>query len=251
MNLTGQVKSIKQVSYGITESNGKIIRDSTGVFSFTPVRLFTFDRNGNLTETLEDHSNGNIFRHFYKYDPDGKEIENIVYKPDGSIQERTFARYDEIGNKTEEEYSGFVNQKRTFKYNDKGYLVEENIYEYERKSNWKTIYTYDKKGNQIEQNHYRPNGQLNKNIACKYDDKGNQIELKQHNPSGKLLNKSTFKYDERNNRTEEIHYNPDGTIYSSNTYKYEYDDQNNWIIQVSYENVKPIIKVEREIEYYK
>ena len=47
-----------------------------------------------------------------------------------------------------------------------------------------------------------------------------------------------------------IEYNTDGRFGEKYTYKYEYDKNNNWIQQVTYEDNKPIQITERIIEYY-
>ena len=47
-----------------------------------------------------------------------------------------------------------------------------------------------------------------------------------------------------------IEYNTDGRFGEKYTYKCEYDKNNNWIQQVTYEDNKPIQITERIIEYY-
>ena len=106
---------------------------------------------------------------------------------------------------------------------------------------------YDEKGNIIEENYYDSDGNLSSKDTYEYDEKGNNIEKNNYDSDGSLNSKTTYKYDEKGNMIE---YNTDGRFGEKYTYKYEYDKNNNWIQQVTYEDNKPIQITERIIEYY-
>ena len=90
-----------------------------------------------------------------------------------------------------------------------------------------------------------------------YDENGNKIKICRYDYDD-LSYKYTHKYDEKGNMIEETYYDSDGIPDYKYTYKYkskytckyEYDKNNNWTQQVTYENNKPTQIKERIIEYY-
>ena len=161
-----------------------------------------------------------------------------------------FTIYDEKGNKIEEYHydeDGNLSSKDTYEYDEKGNNIERNWYDSDGRLGYKLIYKYNEKGNIIEENYYDSNGSLSYKTTYKYDKKGNKIEDNSYDSDGSLNSKTTYKYDEKGNMIE---YNTDGRFGEKYTYKYEYDKNNNWIQQVTYEDNKPIQITERIIEYY-
>jgi hypothetical protein len=115
----------------------------------------------------------------------------------------------------------------------------------------KNTYKYDEKGNNIEDNLYKADGSLPWKHTFKYDVKGNKIEEIIYNASnGSLSSKNTYKYDEKGNNIERNTYDGDGSLRVKNTYKYEFDATDNWIKQTSTTNGKSYYLTERVIEYY-
>ena len=168
----------------------------------------------------------------------------------GDVLNNYFNIYNEKGNKIEDNFydsDGNLSSKDTYEYDEKGNNIEKNNYDSDGSLNSKTTYKYDKKGNKIEDNSYDSDGSLNSKTTYKYDEKGNNIEKNNYDSDGSLNSKTTYKYDEKGNMIE---YNTDGRFGEKYTYKYEYDKNNNWIQQVTYEDNKPIQITERIIEYY-
>jgi hypothetical protein len=256
MNLNGFVKSIVQIAYGVNEKDGKIVRDSGSIFSFAPTRLYFFDGNGNLTEEREEYPDGSLpTKTVFLYDDKGNEIENILYRHnrEKEVQDTTTSRYDDNGNKIEEKYSGFVKQKRTYLYDDKGHLIEMNLTTFSSRGNvnTKTVYNYDIIGNMVEESEYRSTSEFIKNIKYSFDEKRNKTEMQEFILNGILKSKGTYKYDEMNNAIEENVYGSNGNILKSTAYNYEYDGHNNWIKVLIFENKILKAIAERKIEYYK
>ena len=84
-----------------------------------------------------------------------------------------------------------------------------------------------------------------------YNEKGNKIEKNYYNSDGSLKSKTTYKYDKKGNNIEyNICYSDGSLDKTTYKYKYEYDKNNNWTQQVTYENNKPTQITERIIEYY-
>jgi len=71
-----------------------------------------------------------------------------------------------------------------------------------------------------------------------------------YNSNGKLESKYISKYDDKNNLIEEVKYNQNGEIIETKSFNYKYDQKDNWIEKIEYKNAIPQILKEREIEYY-
>ena len=164
---------------------------------------------------------------FTIYDKNGNKIEYISYDSDGRLDSKYTYKYDENGNMIEDNSydSDGLYYKYTYKYDEKGNEIECISYDSDSRLNFKATYKYNEKGNIIEKNYYDSDGRLNFKATYKYDKKGNNIEYNICYSDGSL-DKTTYKY------------------------KYEYDKNNNWTQQVTYENNKPTQITERIIEYY-
>jgi hypothetical protein len=71
-----------------------------------------------------------------------------------------------------------LSPKKTYKYDEKGNKIEENIYNDDGSLAFKKTYKYDEKGNKIESNKYNADGSLSPKytITYKYDIMGNWIK---------------------------------------------------------------------------
>ena len=70
----------------------------------------------------------------------------------------------------------------------------------------KETYKYDVKGYFIEQNRYSADGKLDNKYTYKYDDKGNLIEQNGYIADGSLKKKETFEFDKKGNWTKKIRF---------------------------------------------
>lgn len=87
---------------------------------------------------------------------------------------------------------------------------------------------YDEKGNLVKENIYDFNGKLSSKMTYKYDAKGNRIEAIFHNPDDSQGDYSTFKYDDLGNLIESNNYRPDGSLMGRQTYTF---DHNGFLIE--------------------
>lgn len=158
--------------------------------------------------------------------------------------------FNDKGYLIEENYLGYNDVNSTYKYDNKGNLIEAYIYTDGSLSEKKTA-KYDEKGNRIEENIYNSEGNLNFKATYKYDKKKNKIEENWYHSDGVLVLKKTYKYDNNEDLIETIQYKSEDSIPEKYTYKYlQYDAQGNWTERVEYENDKPYYINMREIVYY-
>lgn len=131
--LTGKVKQIKVGYYTAVEKNGSIVQGEKAGFEgmdedYTPSNyLKIFNEKGNTVE-FKDFDVNSHFKYIYN------DIGNIIEENE----------YDEKGN---------VISKTSYKYDDKGKILEKN-YSYNGKITSSSIYKYDTNGNLIEWSDY-------------------------------------------------------------------------------------------------
>lgn len=184
-----------------------------------------------------------------KFNEKGNLTKMSFYHSKNILASETLYKYNDKGYLIEEEHHNYdfffpVSSKHIPKYDDKGNLIEKDNYDSDGKLTSKTKYKYDGKGNEIERNIYKPDGSLDSKWTFKYDNKGNTIEENVYNSNGSLNSKITYRYNDKNIIEEA--YNGR----NKETYKYEHDDKGNWIKRISYVNNQPNIITKRTIEYY-
>lgn len=165
----------------------------------------------------------------------------------------TYIIFNNKGNGIEENAynaDGSFAYKWTCKYDNKGNQIETNDYDSDGKFYKKWIIKYKYKWNKIETNVYNSDGSFSHKWILKYDYKGNQIEQNNYRSDGSLVRKWVSKYDDKGNQIEENAYNSDGSLGVNCNYEYEYDEKNNWIKKIIFENKIPEYILERKIEYY-
>ena len=180
---------------------------------------------------------------------------SIVYKfgevQKDSLISKSKKKYDEKGNLIVDliyNPDGSFESEYTFKYDEKGNKIEGKIFNAGLEG--KITLKYDEKGNKMEEIIHNHVGSLVLRVTFKYDEEGYDIEEKWYNLDGSLYNKYTFKYDEKGNKIEENVYNPDYILESKWNYNYEFDYTGNWLKCITTCNNKIVQIEERKIIYY-
>jgi len=119
----------------------------------------------------------------------------------------------------------------------------------------KYTFKYDEKGNLIEENDFNGASVLYNKFIFKYDEKGNMAENSAYNSTGLLYNKFTYTYDSKGNILEQTEFNGANEIYRKIFFKYTLDIHENWTKRIKYYIVGEKIKKpesidEIKIEYY-
>ncbi len=232
MNLNGKVKSIETVSYSVLlEDNKKpqkgVRKNRERIHHSSLNRLMSFDELGNRINAAFSNSTGVIeFTAVNIYNYKGLNDEINFIDSEGNQSDKVILLFDNNKRPTEElwysKYGG-LGRKKNIIYDSKGNKIEEKIIEMNSLQNvWR--YEYDK-NNQV--------------IAERvYDNEDN------------ILNKYSYVFDENGNEIELIKHDGDGNLVFHLKYELEFDDKNNWIRRIEYnENVAEFI-IERNITYY-
>lgn len=216
VNLKGDITSIRQTLYYVTEKFGEPVKGARKCIDLDICELYTkYNELGNEIEFSEYNSYGISFISKIKYNEKNQKIEQNRYTPDEGKRVMQFKfKYDLNGNCTElsSDY-GYIEKKV---YDENNNLIKESI---THNSLEKFQYTY------------------------KYNDKNQKIS--ELYDEGKTL----YTYFEDGNIKDVIVYNKDGSIERKGNYIYHYDEHQNWIVEIAYEDGAPISYVERIIEY--
>jgi YD repeat-containing protein len=201
----------------------------------------SYDENGNLIESKSPNA-----RITYKYNDKGKMTQETYFNPDGSIESRFNYNYDGLGNLTEESEANvsgsffirtqyqYENGRRTktilynedgsvktsFKYDEKGNLLDVASFETDKSYYFNKVNKYDAKGRLTEETSLNPDGTINKKTYFTYDNSGNKIKEVRYGTDGKLEDKKTYTYDSRGKTLEAVQYNSEGQAYSKNIYRW-------------------------------
>jgi len=218
-NLKGNVLSVRKTLYEVTEKFGEPVKGARKCIDLDICELYTkYNELGNETEFTEYDGYGFNFISKIKYNEKNQKIEQNRYTPEEGKRVMQFKlKYDLKGNCTElsSDY-GYVEKKE---YDDNNNLIKEFI----------------KHGT-------GPKEKFNE-FNYKYNDKNQKIS--EVNEYGKTV----YTYFENGDMKDVIIYNNDGSIQRKGNYIYQYDEHQNWIVQIGYENGIPTLYEERIIEY--
>lgn len=245
-NLNGNVKSITENSFFALEKFGEIIKGDSFRNTY-----------GELTDNsyIEFNNNGYIVKSF----------SFLSKKNEYNVKNQLIAKQH-----LSEDLKKIVSTE-TYKYDDKGYLIESNN-DY---SKYKSKYLNDKNGNCIESNIYDSTGNLfyKSKTNIRFNKKGDRIEdRKSYNGYGTPSSHRIKIFDKSGNNIEECSYFDNGEILAKTISKYnennllieliygrtkieceyrKFDTNNNWTEEVKFKNGKAIEIIERKIVYFK
>lgn len=156
--------------------------------------------NGNIIDESRYDENNSLFGKFiFHYDSSGAITKEIRYDEAGVLKNTFIYTYNQKKEKTEEKNylaDGTFAFRNTFKYDDKGILIEGCSYHKDEISS-KTSYKYDEKNNIIEEIKYNEKGdmKLKLNYKYEYDNVHNWIKkIKYVNDVPKYLTERQIEY---------------------------------------------------------
>ncbi len=238
-NLKGKVRSYKSTVHEVVANSDKLIY-KTDLRRNHVHETFIFDIYGNVQEVIAQYlyePNAQIedilIKNVYKFDSNGKNIEEITYKIKDTITtllRREINVFDSTGKKIEViKYERNNLKSRVIRKEEKEAIVE---YHYD--ANGKLVndiisLNYDGRGNEIERiGLISQNKKVKSTEIKKYDSNNNQIGYHYDGPIGNF--KCEYKFDVNNNIIEKKCSSKTGNRY--NGYEYVYDNYCNWIQKI-------------------
>jgi len=203
------------------------------------------------------------FTWLYKYNEEGKMIQNEYYKK-GELKTKWVFTCDDEGTKVKAkevkpattcsivEHNNDGSYVKVYRYtNPKGkvqksrwtYTKDSILVSYERINHkniitTKSTYEYDNKGNKIAYTYYKKGGEkiLRRNTD-KYNSDGKRTEHTVYNGKGKMISKKQYTFDDNGNVIAYREYGSKNRIKSKS--EYSYNDQGKLISRLIYKNDKP------------
>ena len=194
-----------------------------------------YNAEGRLVQLQTYIGNAMAWRVRYKYDDQGRVVEEVYYDAEENSNSKYLYTYNEQGDMVQSQL--FENDKlsatKHYKYNDKSQEVEfemryadgtlkiKELITYDKRGNVveksyhyvdyseediRTVYEYDKRGNLVKSSHYDLQGASQGNVVKTYDEFDNLIEHAEYRGDGKLDFKIVMKYDDQGNQIERVHY---------------------------------------------
>ncbi len=143
----------------------------------------------------------------------------------GDVLSTQVTKYNEKGNKTEEEYSDYENNiqnRHLLEYNANNYILTSTNYNPDNTIASKIIIKYNDKSRIVEMSSYNRDGLLATKSKLSYDNATfKNYELTQYSPDGTLNAKYSGKLDNNNNQTEWCTYEGTGIINMKEIFVYD------------------------------
>lgn len=208
-----------------------------------------FDRFGNLLEEI-NYSDGEILISEKNIFLNGRLIETFLkHSPYLYLPDRRLYKYDDAGNLIEE--NGYnladklVNQS-TYVYDEQNRKIQWTSMSYhpeERSEPHRYTYSYDEQGRLKEEkafwdkgDGFKPTdslGRAHKRVLV-YRNSDKWETALYFNTSGLLIKMTTLSYDDRGNEIEDIEYDQNKNVKEKIRYEYKFDKTGNWVEQKTY-----------------
>lgn len=217
-----------------------------------------YDDKHQLTE--EVHSNGNKEHTYlkFKYDENGYITEQIFLNEDGSLNAlHAFIHNDLNQVVVKTIYSDYamdaskMGYKYSYRYNAQGLLIEEVA---KQQTNEKiTKYQYNPKGlctvASYSSNVAGEELSGNFSITKTYNEENQLLEIQKKSADGKLISRETFTYDHRERLILHQIFNSKDKLVSSTEFG-EFDEDDNWLEAITYQDKIAVKKETREFTYF-
>jgi YD repeat-containing protein len=181
----------------------------------------------NAESKLGEIQKGNIIKTkaINLFNENGNTLEYQLFNADGSQNAKGTYKYDDKGNMIEVTHfrDGKLSSKDTYEFDNKEYEVNSKSYLPDGSLESRGKNKYDEKGNKIEEIYFQANGKLDTKYTSKFDEKGNVIETNGYNSNGGLTTKTSHRYDEKGNEIEMIYFNAETNTRMIRSFKYDVD----------------------------
>ena len=272
-NLSGQVKTLTKKVYRAYDKLGTPTKNELTIHN-----IFNYNDKGMDSEIIIiDTTDKIVQRITTQYDSLNRVTEKT--RVDNQDTRKQINLYDSLNHLSEIRYYNGTDElkyRHIFEVNENGTPVKANYSRTETDPGViRYAYKYDDKNNEIEKITYEDNGAVMHRMEYQYDDQGRRIGEIRYNSDGEQTNKETYKFDENGNRIAFAKFTVKGLNFRSESkfnehnhvimveyfdhrnnntgtyqYEYKYDDNNNWIENIQYQNYVPNEIIEREIIYY-
>ena len=210
-------------------------------------KISDYDNNGNLI--LEKGFDGSEkFKNTYEYN-DNDKLTEINYYIDNALNEkRIFEHNGNSTNVTVYNSASVITSYMSLKYDGKGNLLEEILFDVNKKPLENRVFVYNSKSKVVSEVKYRA-GNFNYKLTYLYDSAGELINIDEENVENRRYIKKNFKYDDKGYLTEMNWRRRSGEEF--NTRKYTYNNKGICTeILTYYPSTKFKVQTKHEYEFY-
>jgi YD repeat-containing protein len=180
-------------------------------------------RANNISDLDETEIRGKEFMHQHtEFDEAGHPVEAITYNPDGTVEHRYQYKYNSEGKLIDEiliESDDEMAEHRSMEYNEKGQLVKEYIHYLDGTAD-SLLYTYDEEGRLISRRSVDSDGETGNYLVNVYEGT-HVISESEYDIAGEIITQRKIIYDEAGNITEEVFRTPEANY----SILYSYDEK--------------------------
>jgi hypothetical protein len=219
--LKGNVKSVREIDYAVITRFDSIMKNHIGPSGtfLDKNRECEYNTSGMLIACVNYDNNNKIEGEYeYEYDEFGDLIKESIHRyqslsyPDIPEQKtRTEIKYNNNRNKVEMTQYNYdsLKSKNTYKYDFKGYIIEQNEYFNDGSLSVKSIYEY-LDGNNVRIIDYNSKGQITKEVTNDFDYNGKKIDV--FTNYFWTNTRITYRYDKRGNVIEKNKFGENDTL---------------------------------------
>ena len=273
-NLFGRIKSIQTVEYTASMVENGIEKGEKISSLFKQ-----YNPEGYLLESSEYNPDGSLLqKEKFSYDKKNNRILELLYDDD-KIDQQIEIKYNTLNfpiKMLTKDEKGKTFQKTTYQYNEKGEMTQQTGYDDRGKMAEKSYYSYDSKGNLSQYTgygefdnrkisyQYNANNEITESITLDINNVFMEKTIYTFNNSLQSVRKTNLDinnkplkselciYDIYENLLEITLFDEFEAITEKHIFTYQYDEQKNWIVQITYtgSDQKIVSITERVIIYY-
>jgi len=172
-------------------------------------------RANNISDLEEDEIREKEYLHQYtEFDDAGHPIEAITYNPDGTVEHKYNYKYNADGKVIDElliEADDEVTEHRSMQYNEKGQLVKELIHYLDGTAD-ELIYTYDMDGRVISRRSIDSDGEIGNYLVNVFDGE-HLVSETEYDIAGEIITQQKIIFNEEGQITEEVFITPEANYH--------------------------------------
>jgi len=181
-SLHGAVKKVETYLVEFLSKDNAIVEQKR------PWIINSFNPEGKLSERIVHIPDGNVNRDVYTYNVKGENVECKTFYSDFKIKNLTRV------------------QTYVHTFDNRGNLIEREVFEDDGSRSTRFVYIYDAKGNKIEYRHYYHTGALGGKTVFIYNDNGKLLSQTYSNGNGSLIWRHLYAVNDKGQTIEDSTY---------------------------------------------
>lgn len=225
-----ELAELEKISY---DKDGREVDNLFYYGSTEEHRTYTYDENGNCTETKLTVDDTEKERYVRTYDEKGNMTGETVYREGGKVKISTF-EYDEAGNVAADSvWEKGRTKVGKYTYDEEGVLLE-SVFTVDEAEVERYVNQHNEDGLLIQDVYYM-DGEESSRTEYTYDENGNETLMVQYS-DGEPVYRHVYAYNENGDMTEDAYYTAEGDLLYRYLMEYTYHTGNRVNTVHTYDN---------------